>query len=222
MEFLPDAVLIIISSYLIGSIPTAYLLGKLHGVNVFDVGSGNMGGTNVARSMGLGWGILTAILDAGKGMLAVALAQFIVPEPFSMRVLASAIAAGAAISGHNWSIFAGLLYRRYNPDEPFSLRGGKGAATAFGTMLMVVPIQAMVAMLALGISLVVLTRYVSLGVLMSFSLALAWVVVLVIQEALPIEYIPYVVLLTLLIVWRFRGNIQRLVEGRERRLGERV
>ena len=87
---------------------------------------------------------------------------------------------------------------------------------------MVVPIQAMVAMLALGISLVVLTRYVSLGVLMSFSLALAWVVVLVIQEALPIEYIPYVVLLTLLIVWRFRGNIQRLVEGRERRLGERV
>ena len=89
-------------------------------------------------------------------------------------------------------------------------------------MLMVVPVQAIIAMLALGIGLVVLTRYVSLGVLMSFSLALTWVVVLVIQDVLPIEYIPYVILLTLLIVWRFRGNIQRLLEGRERRLGERV
>ena len=125
MEFLPDAVLIIISSYLIGSIPTAYLLGKLHGVNVFDVGSGNMGGTNVARSMGLGWGILTAILDAGKGMLAVALAQFIVPEPFSMRVLASAIAAGAAISGHNWSIFCRAAVSTLQPGRTFQPARGQ-------------------------------------------------------------------------------------------------
>jgi glycerol-3-phosphate acyltransferase PlsY len=219
VEFLPFAILILISSYVIGSVPTAYILGKLQGVNVFDIGSGNMGGTNVARAMGLGWGILTTLFDAAKGIAAVGLAQYLVPD---MQILASVIAAGAAISGHNWSIFASLLYRRYNPDEPFSLRGGKGAATAFGTMLMIVPWQAMVAMLALGIGLVVLTRYVSLGVLMSFTLALSWVVVMVIQDLLPVEYIPYVVLLALLIVWRFRGNIQRLIEGRERRLGERV
>lgn len=222
LDFILRIFLIFISSYLIGALPTAYLVGKLHGVNVFEVGSGNMGGTNVARAMGLGWGLLTSALDICKGVAAVWLAQQILPEPFSWHLVGSIVASTVVISGHNWSIFASLLYRHYNPDEPFSMRGGKGAATAFGTMMLLVPPQAVAAGLALGVILVIATRYVSLSVLMTFAVALTWSVVLVIQQMLPLAYLSYVLLLTLLILWRFRGNIQRLLQGNERRLGERV
>lgn len=229
-------IIIIIVGYLLGSLPNAYLVTlAVKRINIFEVGSGNMGGTNVARTLGLGWGIFTAVLDSVKGMLAVVAAQFIVGESILFApgfpwinegmpenlLIPSMIAALAAVAGHNWSFFATLLYTYYQ--KKFGIRGGKGAATAFGTMLMILPVPFNVLLLVVGISIAVITRYASLSVLVCFSITyiavIAWTVI---NENVTNLHILYVVFLAVLIVWRFRENIERLLTGTERRLGERV
>lgn len=226
-------ILIIIIGYLLGSLPNAYFVTLIvKRINIFDVGSGNMGGTNVARTLGLGWGIFTAVLDVIKGTLAVVVAQYIVGESIMVvpgfgqgmpenMLIPSMIAAVAAVAGHNWSFFATLLYTYYQ--KKFEIRGGKGAATAFGSMLVVLPVPFNVFLLVVGISLAIITRYASLSVLVCYAITyiavIAWSVM---NEAVTTLYILYVVLLAVLIVWRFRENIERLLTGTERRLGERV
>ena len=139
-----QVIAIIVSSYLIGSFPSAYLLGKLKRVNIFEVGSGNMGGTNVARSMGKGWALVTIALDVGKGALAVWLARdIILPEQIGV---ATSVSATCVVVGHNWSLFATALTASFKGGKlRLIVRGGKGAATAFGAMLMIQPFQILVA-----------------------------------------------------------------------------
>ncbi|MCA9912962.1 MAG: glycerol-3-phosphate acyltransferase [Anaerolineae bacterium] len=213
-------VMIVVISYLLGSIPTAYLVALLiKRINVFEVGSGNMGGTNVARAVGLRWGIFTAFLDAVKGIIAVQIARMIWPDPDTY--LAIAIVAGvAAVIGHNWSVFATALYYHYN--HQFSIRGGKGAATAYGTMIQLLPPWPLIAIIVVGVVLALITRYASLAVLVSFAVGLVWALVLAGNVGYSALYVPYILIITILIVWRFRENIQRLVTGTERKLGERV
>lgn len=209
---------IVIVSYLIGALPSAYLIARfVHKVNIFELGSGNMGGTNVARVMGLHWGIITSMVDACKGMMAVYIAQLLMP---SYILSASMLAGIAAVTGHNWSLFASLLYRHYRGE--FKVIGGKGAATAFGTMMMLFPAAAIIILLLTGIGLAALTRYASLSVLVSFSAALTWTAIWAISNGETSIYMLYIVSIAILIVWRFRENIQRLLAGTERRLGERV
>lgn len=204
-------VAIVVISYLMGSIPTAYLIARIRNVNIFEIGSGNMGGTNVARAMGVGWGILVFVLDGAKGVVAILIAVAILPD---QRTLATAIAAITVVIGHNWSLFATLLTG--------TLRGGKGAATAFGTMLMIAPVQVFAVMCVIGVVLIGATRLVSLAVLVMFGLAALWMVILFTQQMVALEYGLYSLLLAGLIAVRFRGNIQRLLAGTERRLGERA
>lgn len=211
--------LIIFISYIFGSLPTAYLMALfIKRINIFELGSGNMGGTNVARTMGLHWGIVTSFLDGCKGMASVAIAGLILPE---YPLIASIIAAVAAVSGHNWSVFATWLYSHYN--NTFAIRGGKGAAVAFGTMIILTPIEAWIMLLAIGITLAILTRYASFSVLVSFASAFLYIVGWsMLNTDISLLYIPYVILLTILILWRFRENIEKLLKGTERKLGERV
>src|SRR4051794_723285 len=96
-------VLVVVLSYLLGSVPTGYLVGRLRHVNIFEVGSGNMGATNVIRAAGFGWGLLVWFFDSSKGALAMLIASSIMPEN---PVAASVLAAIVAIIGHNWSLFA--------------------------------------------------------------------------------------------------------------------
>jgi acyl phosphate:glycerol-3-phosphate acyltransferase len=211
-------IVIAVVSYLLGSLPTAYLLTLfVKKVNIFDVGSGNMGGTNVARTMGLGWGIITGLCDVSKGMLAVYVAQRLVPQQW---LTASIIAAVFAVCGHNWSFFGSIIYTLQK--KSFQIRGGKGAATAFGTMLMLLPPAPLITLLAIAIVLALITRYASLSVLVSFSVALIWTIIWSIENNLSGSYVPYAILIAILIAWRFRENIQRLLAGNERKLGERV
>lgn len=207
---------IIVVSYLIGSFPTAYLIGQLRNVNIFEVGSGNMGGTNIARAFGLGWGLMTVALDALKGVIAVGLSMLIWPEN---RWGAFTISAISAISGHNWSLFATLISTIANQGR-LTIRGGKGGATYFGTLLVVAPVQVILGMVALGGLLVLKTRFVSLGVLTAFVIAAVWIIVLTAQGLLPNALLPYLLISNALVFWRFRENIQRLLAGNERRLGE--
>lgn len=206
-----QVILVVITSYLLGSLPTAYLIGRLNRVNIFEVGSGNMGTTNVLRALGLGWGVFVFFIDAVKGIAAILLAHAIMPDA---RTTATVIAAICAIIGHNWSLFVTLLTG--------ALRGGKGAATAFGTVLMIAPFQLIAAICVAGALVIALTRYVSLGVLVMVTISALWMFVLISQSAIPWEYAIYVLAVGLLILWRFRGNIQRLLAGTERRIGERA
>lgn len=210
--------LIVLMSYLLGSIPVAYIIGKIRHINIFEVGSGNMGGTNMARALGLHWGILTIILDALKGILAVLIALFILPSNLWLAFTLSAI---VVVVGHNWSLFASLISTAANKGR-FTIRGGKGGATAFGTLLLIAPAPIIVVMVTSGIILVIITRYASLGVLVAFTIAFVWLTVLVAQGYFNTQLIPYIVSLSGMIYWRFRENIRSLWRGTERKLGERA
>ncbi len=202
---------VVVVSYLLGSIPTAYFVAKFKGVNIFEVGSGNMGATNVSRSLGTEWGIIVMMLDMFKGVIAIAISRLLMPESIAA---ATTISAVSAIIGHNWSLFASVFTG--------TIKGGKGASTAFGTMLMIAPVQVIVAMAVLGVVIVARTRYVSLGVLIAFTLAIIWMNVLVAQKFLTIEVFHYTTVLGVLLLMRFRENIQRLLTGKERRFGDKA
>ncbi|MCA9913963.1 MAG: glycerol-3-phosphate acyltransferase [Anaerolineae bacterium] len=201
--------LVIVISYLLGSFPTAYLVARRRNLDIFTLGSGNMGATNVIRAMGLGWGLAVWMLDSAKGILAIGIATLIMPDN---RAVATVMAALVAIVGHNWSLFATMITGK--------LRGGKGAAIAFGTLLVIAPLQVILGMLALGGLIILLTRYVSLGVLAMFSLSAVWMFILIDQHLLPHEYTVYSLMMVALILYRHRENIYRLLTGTERRLGE--
>lgn len=211
---------IVVVSYLIGSLPTAYLIALFtKKVNVFNVGSGNMGGTNVARAVGLPWGVVTAILDIVKGIGAVQIAWIIWPAE-DMVLPIAVIASIAAVVGHNWSLFATAFYYHYNRE--FRIRGGKGAATAYGTMIQLLPPLPLIAIMVVGLILALITRYASLSVLVSFTVGLGMSLIWAGTAGYSGLYVPYILLIAILIAWRFRENIQRLATGTERKLGERA
>ncbi|MCY3977531.1 MAG: glycerol-3-phosphate acyltransferase [Chloroflexi bacterium] len=213
-----QALLIIVSSYLIGSFPTAYFVGLARNVNIFEAGSGNMGGTNVARAVGKSWAIFTGLVDVLKGIFAVWLARdLILPEQIGV---ATSVSATCVVVGHNWSLFATLLTASIKEGKlRLIARGGKGAATAFGAMLMIQPFQILVAA-AIGGAVIARTRYVSLGVLIGFAVANVWLILLVGAEVQKPILLLYAIALTVMIPLRHRGNLQRLLAGKERRLGE--
>lgn len=211
-------IVVIVLSYLLGSLPTAYIIARVKNINIFEVGSGNMGGTNVVRALGMRWGLLTSFIDICKGISAIFLARLIMDDA---KGAATTVSAVVVIVGHNWSLFATLLTARIDRGTlRATIRGGKGAATAFGTLLMIAPAQIVVVMVALGGLIVAVTRYVSLGVLAAFALAIGWLLVLASMEQMPAWTAIYSVALGLLLVLRFRDNIQRLLSGTERRLGD--
>ena len=201
---------IIVISYLLGAIPTAYLITRLRGVNIFDIGSGNMGATNAARVMGIGWGIMVWLLDMSKGAIAILLARHIME---SNMAWATVLAAIAAIVGHNWSLFVAIITGK--------LRGGKGASVAFASLILIAP-HIVIPVALVGVAILLVTRYVSLSVLVMFAVATLWLFILISQKAMAQEYSIYAITVAVLIAYRFRDNIQRLLTGTERRLGERA
>jgi len=202
---------IVISSYLLGSIPTAYIAARINKVNIFEIGSGNMGATNVSRALGIRWGIGVMLFDMLKGMVAILIAIQVTPSSVAAGMTVSAI---SVIIGHNWSLFASLLTG--------TLKGGKGAATAFGTLVMIAPWQVIAITAVIGLIIVLLTRYVSLGVLTTFFFALIWTLVLILQEQMDATFMIYTVAVGVMLMLRFRENIYRLRTGTERRLGDRA
>lgn len=203
-------ILIILGAYAIGSFPTAYLVARAKGVDIFSIGSGNMGATNVARACGLRYGVLVWLGDGSKGILAVIIARWVMP---GNPATASVLAAVAAVAGHNWSFSASIIAG--------GIRGGKGAATASGTFLLLAPTFLVALTLALGALIVVLTRYVSLAVVTSVVVAAVAMIVLMGIGFMDPVYSVYL-LVAYMILIRHRSNIARLLAGTERRLGERA
>jgi acyl phosphate:glycerol-3-phosphate acyltransferase len=197
--------------YVIGSFPTAYIIGKLHGINIFAIGSGNMGANNTTRALGLQWGVAVWAIDVFKGMIAIVAARQLMSWD---KLSASVIGAIAVVVGHNWSFFAALITG--------TIRGGKGAATAGGTWIMLIPAQIFVVTVLLWLLLVIGTRYVSLAVLVAFAVGTAWVIALVGQQLLAPAYSTYALIVSALVYYRHRENIVALLQGRERRFMDKA
>jgi len=188
------------AAYLIGSMTFATILVRIFkGVDIRTVGSGNAGGTNVLRTAGMPLALVTALLDVGKGVLAVVLMREVTFDP---RWLGAA--AVAAVVGHVFPLW-------------FGFRGGKGVATAVGGFAVLAPL-AVLAVVAAFAGVVALTRYVSLGSLTAACLLPA-TMGLVFRE--PEGEVVAAVAAALILIVSHRANVRRLLEGTERRLGRK-
>ncbi len=209
--------LIILLSYLVGSIPTSIIVARFFGgIDIRDHGSGNAGGTNVMRVLGWKLGIFVILLDTFKGVIAVIFIArlyygnmpFNNLTPFDDFTLVQIIAGVAAVIGHIWTVFA-------------SFKGGKGIATALGILLVISTIDILV---ALGVFLVVvaLSKYVSLG---SITAAIAVPVTMVIRENVfhaEVQgygtILPFIIGLSVLVIFTHRKNILRIAAGNENKI----
>lgn len=182
------------AAYLLGSIPTGLLLSKAFGVDIRTKGSGNIGATNVYRTMGKKIGILTLLGDCLKGLIPVLIAKTMhLPDAWV------ALVGLAAFLGHVYTVFLGF-------------KGGKGVATALGVFLGTSPLSVLIA-LAVFISVLYARRYVSLA---SISAAALVPVAVVFAEGKP-ELIAMSVAVAAIVIFRHRENIVRLRAGTENR-----
>ena len=196
---------VMIGAYLVGSIPTGYLVARAKGVDIRTVGSGNIGATNVFRFLGKPAGIFVLVFDGLKGFAACAwfvdgVAKIFAAPPGD-EVYLRLVAGLAVVLGHNYTCW-------------LRFKGGKGIATSAGVLAGIVPV-ALLIILSLWIILFSLTRYVSVGSLAaSFTLPFAtwfttknWTLTLVTGA------------MGVLAIYKHKGNIQRLLNGTENRVG---
>ncbi|MEQ8756830.1 MAG: glycerol-3-phosphate 1-O-acyltransferase PlsY [Coleofasciculus sp. G1-WW12-02] len=203
--------LLLITAYLLGSIPTGYLAGRLvKGIDIREVGSGSTGATNVLRNLGKGPAFVVLLIDAAKGVGAVALVHgffsltgtSVIPDTWKPWLVA--VVALVAMVGHSKSIW-------------INFTGGKSAATGLGVLLAMSWFVAL-SVLVIFIGVVGFWRFVSLG---SIAAAIA-VAVLMIVLAQPLPYQIFGVMAGLYVILRHQANIQRLLAGTEPRLGQSV
>ena len=197
-----DFPLLIILGYFIGSIPFGVLIGKLFlRIDVRDYGSGKMGMTNVMRTVNVPAAMFVLMLDMGKGILMVSLARII-----SDAAALESASALAALVGHNWPIFSGF-------------RGGRGIATGWGSLLILWP-PAGLAATFIGLPVVGISRYVSLGAVIATVGGCAVLIFQALSGIAPLGYMWFAIIGGVLVVVRHKGNIQRLLKGEERKIGK--
>jgi len=196
-----ETALIIISCYLLGSVPFGYIVGKLFKkVDIREFGSGNIGTTNAFRILGPPLASLVLIGDVGKGIFSVYLVKYLNMD----SSLISAIAGLAVICGHDWSLFLGF-------------KGGKGIATTFGVVFALNPIISVLAVTVWGIVLIT-SKYASL----SSICALISIFIFTIIFKQPYEYILFSAIIMILGIFKHKENIKRLKSGKERKIGEKI
>ena len=195
--------IIIITAYLLGNISTSYIVAKrLAGVDIRTQGSGNAGSTNVLRTLGKKAGALTFIGDVLKGLIAVLIARFIAYGVNLDDTTCAYIAVVAVVLGHNYPVFLGF-------------KGGKGVATSLGSMLGMNPL---VALLCLGffIIIVAITKYVSLGSILGIGLS---PIIMMINH--NTKGVLVTLFLAISVAITHKENIKRLLNGTERKLGQK-
>ena len=190
-------VLLILCGYVLGSVPTGILVGRARGVDVRQVGSGNIGTANVLRAVGKWAAIATLAGDMLKGAIPVLIAR-----AFTENAWVLAGVALAAVAGHCWPVF-------------LRFKGGKGVATGAGTSIGLAPLIGL-GLFAFWWAVVLVSRYTSLG-------AIAVMIVSPIAFYLsgqPLPYVLYTILGGALVLWRHRENARSLLNGTERKVGE--
>lgn len=191
-------ILLIIFAFVLGSIPFGVIIAKLKGVDLKQTGSGNIGATNVLRTMGKGSAVLTLLGDVLKGSIAVLIGKYLAVGPLYEGVIGL-----SSILGHNFSLF-------------LKFRGGKGVATSIGVLLIYSPKTAILTLI-IWLLTALITKYSSLGAIVSFGFL-----------PFNIAIFDYSVskliisgMITLLILIRHTDNIKRLLKGTERKIGEK-
>jgi glycerol-3-phosphate acyltransferase PlsY len=194
------SLLAVLAAYLLGAVPVGWLVARLFGVgDIRRHGSGNIGATNVLRTLGRLPAVLTLAADVAKGYLAVALAALLAGGETTV----TAAATVAAVTGNCWSVFLGF-------------RGGKGVATGLGALLRTAPLATLAA-LPVFVAVVATTRYVSLGSLMAAACVPLGAIVL----GYPGSTAAAALAVAAIVIGRHHANIARLRAGTESRLGRR-
>ncbi|MCG8349076.1 MAG: glycerol-3-phosphate 1-O-acyltransferase PlsY [Chloroflexales bacterium] len=191
--------LIIVASYLLGSIPFSYLVARARGVDLRKVGSGNIGGANVWRSCGFGAFLVAVALDILKGAALPLVVIYILSLPPLVVILTGL----AAVLGHTFSIFMGF-------------KGGKAVATSGGVLLAVFPLGTLVGVIA-WICAFALTRISSVGSLTAAGVVVPFALVMLVMGRLDLAYALFTCAVGILILYLHRANIQRLRAGTENR-----
>ncbi len=200
-----------ILSYLLGSIPTGYLMARARGIDIRTVGSGNIGATNVFRALGKVAGAITLILDCAKGAVAVLAVPAAVSRLAGLETVGGApiLCALAVILGHNYTCW-------------LRFKGGKGIATSAGALLGLAPVAVLVC-LVVWLAVFGVGRYVSLA---SIAAAVALPIAVYFTEHLGRggqvdgsrwAVLALAIVLGLLALWRHRSNLHRLLTGTEHR-----
>ncbi len=209
MHFLSYA-LVAVAAYLLGSIPTGFLVARAKGIDIRKAGSGNIGATNALRVLGKPAGILVLLVDALKGWVAVSVVAMLIVEQFSSpdllggdRVFAKIVASLFAVLGHNYPCWLGF-------------KGGKGIATSAGVLTALVP-WALLIILSVWIVLCVATRYVSIGSLAA-SATLPFATWLTTRNW---TLTAVTGAMGVLAIYKHKGNIQRLMNGTEPQFGRK-
>ncbi len=200
----------LLSSYIIGSIPFSFIIAKSNGVDIFNVGSGNPGASNVLRSVGKKFGILAYICDIGKGMIAITISYNIMKHsPYMSLILV--ICSAMAVIGHMCSIF-------------LKFRGGKGVAVGSGVMFMLSPIPLLTALIFFFIGLILSKKIIAVGSTVG-SIALP-IFLTIYHFFIPslykyffnIDYkylMPMTVILMIFIIIKHIPNYKRMIKGKE-------
>jgi glycerol-3-phosphate acyltransferase PlsY len=200
-RFLASAIV----GYVVGSVPSGVVVGRLFGdVDPRQHGSGKTGATNILRTLGPGAAVTVAVLDVLKGAVPVLLARYVL---FPHQLWAEAIAGFAALLGHNFSLFIGF-------------KGGRGVATGGGATLAMQPLCVLFGAIGM-IGSIAATRYVSLGSMVACAVCAITDAVLV---ALRVDQLPHLVFIAggaAFVIYAHRDNIVRLLNGTERKLGEK-
>ncbi len=201
MSYILYLILIAIVAYLIGSIPTGYIIVKLKtGQDIREVGSGSTGATNVKRVLGKAWFFIVMILDAIKGALPVVLAAYLSSKFADAMRIAPPLAATCVIIGHSKPLFLGF-------------RGGKSVASGVGTIIALCPLAG-VSIAVIWAIITYISKYVSLGSIIAVSCA----PFLMYAFKQPISYIVYCALGAIYIIYLHRENIKRLIKGEENKV----
>jgi len=208
--------ILIIGAYLLGSIPFALIIAKIHGKDLRTIGSGNIGATNLSRAMGRRWGYFCFFLDASKGLIPVLATVGAFSSSPTVNELFLALAVGcAAILGH---VFP--LYIRF--------KGGKGVATSFGVAIGFWPYYTVCAAAAgvVWLLTVLISRYISLAsIIASVAFPVALLIAIAVAPAWNlIDLWPLLiaaVAIPVMVVFRHRENIKRLIAGTESRVSRR-
>jgi len=219
-EIILRFVIAALAGYLLGSIPSGVIVSRIFGgKDPRTLGSGKTGATNILRSLGPGPAAIVVVVDVFKGVAAVLLARYVffgaIAHPgysaqtwANLRDSAEAIAAFAALLGHNYSVF-------------IRFTGGRGVLTGFGTMATMTPIATVFALIA-GVTPVWLTRYVSLGSVMGALMAAVTEVYLTLTHVDSVPHCVFIVIAATLVIVSHKDNIERLRAGNERKLGEKA
>ena len=205
--------LLILGAYLLGSIPFGLLIGLRLGRDPRQHGSGKTGATNMLRVLGKRAAGAVFGLDAAKGALAVLAARLIPWPDETWMGLAMGCAVAAVILGHIWSIWIRLFTGKWG--------GGRGVATAVGATLLVHPLAALIGLIV-GVAVIGISRYVSLGSIIGVSVGVLAVVVFAFLQQVPFGFLPWGLGMGLLIIGIHRDNIERLMKGTERKIGQRA